>query len=47
MRSVYVNTILYNIFIKEKENTGGINAIDLNDLNIYVKDVVTMFKLFC
>jgi len=46
MRSVCVNTVLYSIFIKKRENVGGINAVNLNDLNIYVKDVVAMFKLF-
>ena len=41
---IYIYTTLYNIFVKEKETARGINAIDLNDLNIYIKDVV--FKLF-
>jgi len=36
IRSVYINAILYNVFIGGRENAKG----------IYVKDVVTMFKLF-
>jgi len=45
MRIVCVYTTLYNIFIKERENAKGINAVDLNNLNMYIRDVV--FKLFC
>ena len=45
MRSVCVNATLYNIFIKGKENAGGMDAVDLNVPNMYIKDVV--FKLFC
>ena len=41
---IYINTTLCSIFIKEKENAKGINAVDLNDLNIYIRDVVTVFK---
>jgi len=46
MRNVCVSIALYNIFIKGKENAGGIDIVDLNILNIYVRDVVTVFKLF-
>jgi len=42
-----VNTILYNIFIKGRENDRGIDAINLNDLNIYIRDIVTIFRFFC
>ena len=47
MRSVCVNAALYSIFIKERENAKRINAVDLNDLNIYVRDVVAIFRFFC
>jgi len=41
---VCINTILYSVFIKGKENAKGINAANSNDLNVYVKDLVTMFR---
>jgi len=47
MCSVCINVVLYSIFIEKRENAKGINAVDLNDLNIYVRDVVAMFKHFC
>jgi len=47
MRSVCVNAILYSIFIGERENAGGMNAVDSNDPNMYVRDAVAVFKLFC
>jgi len=46
MRSVCINTVLYSIFIKGRENAKGMNVVNLNDPNIYVRDVVAMFKLF-
>jgi len=46
MRSVCVNAVLYNIFIEGKENAGEMDAIDSNVLNIYVRDIVAVFKLF-
>ena len=45
--SVCVNAALYSIFIEKRENAKGINAVNLNDLNIYVKDIVAVFRLFC
>jgi len=45
MRSVCVNAVLYSIFIRRRENTRGMDAVDLNVSNIYVGDMV--FKLFC
>jgi len=47
MRSMYINTALYSIFIGKREDAREINAVDLNDLNIYVRDVVAVFRLFC
>jgi len=47
MRNVYINAALYNIFIGGRENAKGIDAINLNVLNIYVRDIVAVFKLFC
>jgi len=47
MRSVYINTALYSIFIKEKENAKRIDTVNLNILNIYIRDIVAIFKLFC
>jgi len=34
MRIVCMYTALSSIFIKGRENTKGMNAVDLNDLNI-------------
>jgi len=34
MRIMCVYAALNNIFIKGRENAGGMNAIDLNDLNV-------------
>ena len=47
MCSVCVNTALYNIFIEKKENAKGMDTIDLNVLNIYIKNIIAIFKLFC
>jgi len=47
MRGMYVNAVLYNIFVKGREDARGMDAVDLNIPNIYVRDVVTVFKLFC
>jgi len=41
---ICINAVLYSIFIKRRENARGINAVDSNDLNVYVRDVVVMFK---
>jgi len=35
MRIIYMYTTLSNIFIKGRENAGGINAVNLNDLNVH------------
>ena len=43
---VCVNAALYSVFIKGRENAGGMDAVDSNVPNIYVGDVVAMFKLF-
>jgi len=43
---VCINAILYNIFIKGTQNVKEMNAINLNDPNIYVRDVVAVFKIF-
>jgi len=46
MRIIYVGTMLYSIiFIKGKEDIGEINTTNLNDLNIYIRDIVAIFKL--
>jgi hypothetical protein len=42
-----VNTTLHSVFIEGRENARGMDAVNLNVLNIYVKDVVAIFKLFC
>jgi len=47
MRSVCMNATLYNIFIEGRENAGGMDTVDSNIPNIYVRDMVTVFKLFC
>ena len=39
MRSVCVNAALYSVFIGKRENARGMNAVDSNDPNIYVRDV--------
>ena len=37
--------MLYRVvFIKGRENAKGIYAADLNDPNIYIRDIVAMFK---
>jgi len=41
---IYVNATLYNIFIEGRENAEGINAVDLNNPNIYIRDIVAVFK---
>ena len=45
MRSVCVNATLYNIFIGGRENARGMDAVNSNVLNVYIRDIV--FKLFC
>jgi len=47
MRSMCVNTVLYSVFIKGRENARGMDACRFEYPNIYVRDVVAMFKLFC
>jgi len=44
MRIICVNAALCNIFIKGRENAREMNAADSNDLNVYVRDVVDVFK---
>jgi len=46
MRSVCVNAALYNIFIGGRENAGGMDTVDLNVPNMYVRDIVAIFKFF-
>ena len=41
---IYINATLCSIFIKERENAKGVNAVNSNDLNVYVRDIVAMFK---
>ena len=42
-----INAILCSVFVGGRENARGINAVDLNDPNMYIRDVVAVFKLFC
>jgi len=46
MYCVCIYATLYNIFIKKRENAREMNAINLHNSNMYVKDVVAVFKLF-
>jgi len=47
MHIVGVSAALYNIvFVGGKEDTGRMNAADSNDPNVYVRDVVAVFKPF-
>jgi len=32
------------IIVREREDAGGMNAVDSNDPKVYVKDVVAVFK---
>jgi len=47
MRSVYVNAALRSVFIGGRENAGGMDACQFECPNMYVTDVVAVFKLFC
>ena len=44
MRSVYVNAALRSVFVGGRENARGIDAVNSNVPNMYVRDMV--FKLF-
>ena len=43
---VYRYYAVYIVFIKERGYIKGIILINLNILNIYIRDIVTVFKLF-
>jgi len=44
---VYGCYIVYIIFIKGREVRQKDDTANLNNLNMYVRDVVVVFKLFC
>jgi len=47
MRSVCVNAALRSVFVGGRENAGGMDTVDSNVPNMYVRDMVAVFKLFC
>ena len=45
MRIIYIGVALYNVvFVRGREDAGGMNAADSNDPKVYVRDVVAVFK---
>ena len=46
MRIVCMNAMLCSIFVGGRENAGVMNAVDSNDPNMYIRDMVAVFKLF-
>jgi len=44
---VYVYATLHSVFVGGRENARGIDACRFECLNIYVRDIVAVFKLFC
>ena len=43
---IYRYYVIYIVFIKRRGYTKGIILINLNILNIYIKDIVAIFKNF-
>jgi len=43
---VYVYAALCSVFVGERENAGGMDACRFECPNMYVRDVVVVFKLF-
>ena len=45
MHIMCIGAALYSNIYKRKGDAGGMNTADLNNLNVYVRDVVAIFKL--
>ena len=43
---IYKCYTVYTVFIKERRYTKGIILVNLNVLNMYIRDIVAIFKLF-